>query len=55
MSSAGPIETKIRECLQKLSPKHLEVVNESYMHNVPKGEQLLISQLTAVAIKRQFF
>lgn len=38
-SSVGPIETKIRECLQKLSPSHLEVVNESYMHNVPKGSE----------------
>lgn len=44
MSSAGPIETKIRESLQKLSPKHLEVVNESYMHNVPKGEVVAACQ-----------
>lgn len=39
MSSSGPIETKIRDCLQKLTPSHLEVVNESYMHNVPKGSE----------------
>lgn len=39
MSTCGPIENRIRECLQKLSPKHLEVVNESYMHNVPKGSE----------------
>lgn len=39
MSSYGPIETRIRECLQKLKPAHLEVVNESYMHNVPKGSE----------------
>lgn len=38
-SSVGPIETRIRECLQKLKPSHLEVVNESYMHNVPKGSE----------------
>lgn len=37
--SSGPIESKIKECLQKLSPVHLEVVNESYMHNVPKGSE----------------
>lgn len=39
MSSAGPIEAKIRQCLEKLQPTHLEVVNESYMHNVPKGSE----------------
>lgn len=39
MSSSGPIETKIRDCLQTLKPVHLEVVNESYMHNVPKGSE----------------
>lgn len=37
--SSGPIEARIRECLQKLKPTHLEVVNESYMHNVPKGSE----------------
>ncbi|CRK88798.1 CLUMA_CG002547, isoform A [Clunio marinus] len=39
MSTAGPIEVKIKECLQALKPKHLEIVNESYMHNVPKGSE----------------
>ena len=39
MSTKGPIEIKIRNCLQKLKPSHLEVVNESYMHNVPKGSE----------------
>ncbi|MBW3698016.1 BolA/IbaG family iron-sulfur metabolism protein [Vibrio sp. T187] len=30
------IETKLHE---ELSPLHLEVVNESYMHNVPTGSE----------------
>ncbi|XP_062559516.1 bolA-like protein DDB_G0274169 [Armigeres subalbatus] len=35
-----PIETAIHDGLTaKLSPVHLEVVNESYMHNVPKGSE----------------
>lgn len=25
--------------LEELSPVHLEIVNESYMHNVPKGSE----------------
>lgn len=38
MSKIGPNETKINECLTKaLNPLHLEIKNESYMHNVPKG------------------
>ncbi|ETN63481.1 bolA [Anopheles darlingi] len=36
----NPIENAIRAGLsQELSPVHLEVVNESYMHNVPKGSE----------------
>uniref|UniRef100_T1GUB1 BolA-like protein n=1 Tax=Megaselia scalaris TaxID=36166 RepID=T1GUB1_MEGSC len=35
-----PIETAILKVLkEKLQPKHLEVINESYMHNVPKGAE----------------
>lgn len=38
--SNGPIETAIREAIvDKLQPIHYEVVNESYMHNVPKGSE----------------
>jgi BolA-like protein 1 len=51
MSSAGPIEVKIRECLQKLNPKHLEVVNESYMHNVPKGSE---SHFKVLVVSEEF-
>lgn len=39
-NASGPIEQAITEALQmKLEPIHLEVVNESYMHNVPKGAE----------------
>ena len=30
------IEAKLRDCL---SPVHLEVINESHMHSVPKGSE----------------
>ena len=36
MSVQAIIETKIRE---SLLPSHLEVINESHMHNVPPGSE----------------
>ncbi len=36
MSTQATIESKIREAL---NPEHLEVINESYMHNVPPGSE----------------
>lgn len=37
---AAPIEKAITQALtENLSPVHLEVINESYMHNVPKGSE----------------
>ena len=37
---SGPIATAIEEKLTAaLSPVHLEVLNESYMHNVPEGSE----------------
>ncbi|XP_055851225.1 bolA-like protein DDB_G0274169 [Episyrphus balteatus] len=39
-SMSGPIEVAIRETLsENLSPVHMEIINESYMHNVPKGSE----------------
>lgn len=39
-SDAGPIAIAITESLKEsLQPVHLEVINESYMHNVPKGSE----------------
>lgn len=36
----GPIEKAITEAIvSELQPIHYEVVNESYMHNVPKGAE----------------
>lgn len=34
------VESSIREKLtEKLQPVHLNIINESYMHNVPKGSE----------------
>lgn len=39
-TAVGPIGSAIAEALtQNLSPVHMEVINESYMHNVPKGAE----------------
>ncbi|XP_030027974.1 bolA-like protein DDB_G0274169 isoform X2 [Manduca sexta] len=39
-SAPGVIESIIRNKLQTgLEAKHLDVINESYMHNVPKGAE----------------
>lgn len=36
----GPIQTAITEAIiDELQPIHYEVINESYMHNVPKGAE----------------
>lgn len=37
---SGVVESSIRSKLQtSLETKHLDVINESYMHNVPKGAE----------------
>lgn len=37
---AGVVENTIRsKLLSTLDAKHLDVINESYMHNVPKGAE----------------
>ncbi|KOB63844.1 Protein bolA-like protein, partial [Operophtera brumata] len=39
-SSAGVVENSIRSKLtMELATTHLDVINESYMHNVPKGAE----------------
>lgn len=39
-TDAGPISTAITKSIRdNLQPIHLEVINESYMHNVPKGSE----------------
>lgn len=38
--AAGPVARRIRDKLQSaFQPAHLDVLNESYMHNVPKGAE----------------
>jgi hypothetical protein len=38
--AAGPVARRIRDKLQRaFEPAHLDVLNESYMHNVPKGAE----------------
>ena len=40
MDSMGPVATSIQAKLsQSLAPVHMEILNESYMHNVPKGSE----------------
>ncbi|GAB6028516.1 hypothetical protein CHUAL_002666 [Chamberlinius hualienensis] len=37
---AKPVETAIlKKISEELNPTHLELINESYMHNVPKGSE----------------
>ena len=37
-STHGPIGSSIvAKLTSRFSPKHVDVMNESYMHNVPKG------------------
>lgn len=39
-STSGIVQTQIESKLaQTFSPSHLEVINESYKHNVPKGSE----------------
>ncbi|XP_059156845.1 DNA-binding transcriptional regulator BolA-like isoform X2 [Physella acuta] len=40
MGDEKPIESAIRKKLSEaLNPQYLDVINESYMHNVPKGTE----------------
>ncbi|XP_043276475.1 bolA-like protein DDB_G0274169 isoform X2 [Venturia canescens] len=47
-----PMETSIRKKLSAaLNPQHLDVLNESYMHNVPKGSE---THFKVVVISEKF-
>ncbi|XP_017774287.1 PREDICTED: bolA-like protein DDB_G0274169 [Nicrophorus vespilloides] len=49
---SNPIEQSIRNKLSKqLTIEHLEVINESYMHNVPKGAE---THFKVVVVSNQF-
>merc|ERR1711970_979996 len=47
----GPVEQSVKSNLESnFSPTHLKIMNESYMHNVPKGSEthfkvLVVSKL----------
>ncbi|XP_050071508.1 bolA-like protein DDB_G0274169 [Anopheles maculipalpis] len=48
----NPIENAIRAGLTKeLKPVHLDIVNESYMHNVPKGSE---THFKVLVVSQQF-
>ncbi|XP_033735825.1 bolA-like protein DDB_G0274169 [Pecten maximus] len=47
-----PVEESIIQKLsERLAPQHLEVINESYMHNVPKGSE---THFKVVVISEKF-
>ncbi|XP_055615590.1 bolA-like protein DDB_G0274169 isoform X2 [Toxorhynchites rutilus septentrionalis] len=47
-----PIENAIRDGLAaELAPMHLEIINESYMHNVPKGAE---THFKVLVVSEQF-
>ena len=47
----GSVETAIRDSLQYLDPEHMEIFNESFMHNVPEGSE---SHFKVVIVSSQF-
>lgn len=51
VSVPGPIQTLIQEAVNKLNPIHYEVINESYMHNVPKGAE---THFKVLVVSKQF-
>jgi BolA protein len=48
MSVQANVEAKLRD---KLAPVHLEVINESHMHSVPKGSE---THFKVVVVSPQF-
>ncbi|MYB35666.1 MAG: BolA family transcriptional regulator [Gammaproteobacteria bacterium] len=51
MATNNPVETSMRESLEELQPMHLELINESHMHNVPEGSE---SHFKVVVVSDQF-
>ena len=47
----GPVASAMNNNLQRLSPEHVEVINESYMHNVPDGSE---SHFKVVVVSSKF-
>ena len=46
-----PVQQAVTQKLSALSPEHLEVINESHMHNVPPGSE---SHFKVVIVSDQF-
>jgi len=47
-----PVETSIRKKLtEALKPIHLDVINESYMHNVPKEAEM---HFKVIVVSKEF-
>ncbi|XP_014475718.1 PREDICTED: protein BolA homolog [Dinoponera quadriceps] len=47
-----PVESSIRKKLETgLEPQHYDVINESYMHNVPKGTE---SHFKVIVVSEKF-
>lgn len=52
MTQTKPIESSIRKKLKEsFDPYFIDVVNESYMHNVPKGSE---THFKVVVVSEQF-
>lgn len=52
MTQTKPIESSIRKKLKEsLDPYFIDVINESYMHNVPKGSE---THFKVVVVSEQF-
>ena len=47
----NPVTSSIRQNLEEFDPIYLEVINESYMHNVPDGSE---SHFKVVVVSKQF-
>ncbi|XP_067933882.1 DNA-binding transcriptional regulator BolA-like [Watersipora subatra] len=48
----GPVQSAVTIKLQReLKPEHLDVINESHMHNVPKGTE---SHFKVIIVSEQF-
>ncbi|GGC88052.1 BolA family protein [Halopseudomonas salina] len=47
----GEVQNALHQAMQSLQPVHLDLVNESHMHNVPPGSE---SHFKAVVVSNEF-
>lgn len=51
-TSSGPVAQSIQSKIETgAQPDHLEIINESYMHNVPKGSE---THFKVVVVSKKF-